>query len=71
MRVGRSKSGETGVRHVSWRVNQAAHGMSNIQLHVMVVGGVLRRWSRRLDLRRQVISFGGLVVEAEPRSGRA
>jgi hypothetical protein len=36
----------------------------------MVVGGVLHRWSRRLGLRRQVISFGGLVVEAEPRSGR-
>lgn len=31
--------GETGVRHVSWEVIQAAHGMSNIQLHVMLVDG--------------------------------
>lgn len=32
---GWGKKGETGVKHVSHNVNQATHGRSNIQLHVM------------------------------------
>jgi hypothetical protein len=59
---GRSKKGETGVKHVSHNVNQATHGRSNIQLHVM-------GWDKQttnLELRRQLISIGGLGGGSRP-----